>query len=243
MVHDAVGLRQVGGDAHRVGAVPSELNEGGLADEVAAEQHAIADFVLVQMADEIGPGEGSAFLDGDFESEPRAVGAAVGGVPRKMGIEIHGITGVPCSCVSGQGEFEEILQLLESTPQAFPVPFACFHKVGQAFDLDATDGRLDVEGFDVIAEVGIDVFMVVSLGEFAELPLEAFAAGVVLAGGAPAVAAPVTEGFGVGLERCAADDVHRAAFPHGEVVGWVEGLSGEVAEGTSGSGEEKGGRV
>ena len=79
--------------------------------------------------------------------------------------------------------------------------------------------------------MAIDVLVVVAFGEFAELPAEAFVAGVVFAGGAPAVAAPIAEAFGVGLERGFADDVDRAAFAHGEVVGRVEGLGGDVTKG------------
>ena len=41
----------------------------------------------------------------------------------------------------------------------------------------------------------VNVFVVVSEGEIAELPLETLAAGVVFAGIAPAVASPVAEGL------------------------------------------------
>ena len=51
----------------------------------------------------------------------------------------------------------------------------------------------DVERLQIVAEMGVNVFVVVALRQFAELPVEAFAAGVVLAAGAPAVAAPIAE--------------------------------------------------
>ncbi len=76
--------------------------------------------------------------------------------------------------------------------------------------------------------------MVVAFGEFTELPLEALAASVVFPGRAPAVAAPIAKGLGIRLERRAADDVDGSAFAHGEVMGRVEGLGGDVAEGTGG---------
>jgi len=47
------------------------------------------------------------------------------------------------------------------------------------------DGGLHVRELEVVANVRIDVLVVVSAGELAELPLEALAAGVVFAGSAP----------------------------------------------------------
>jgi len=77
--------------------------------------------------------------------------------------------------------------------------------------------------------VAVNVFVVVALGEFAELPAEAFVAGVVFAGGAPAVAAPIAEAFRIGLERRAADDVDRPALAHRQVMRRVKRLRGDVA--------------
>src|SRR5205814_6061428 len=67
---------------------------------------------------------------------------------------------------------------------------------GEAIDLLQllpADGGLQVERLQVVAEVAVDVLVVVAVGEFAQLPAEALAAGVVLAAGAPAVTAPVAE--------------------------------------------------
>jgi len=68
-------------DAEGGGVVAAELDEGGLADEVAAEEHAVTDFLFVEVGGEFGAGEGGVFLDGDLEAEPGAGGAAAGGVP------------------------------------------------------------------------------------------------------------------------------------------------------------------
>ena len=87
LVHDAVGLREWGCDAHGVGVVAFELDEGGLADEVASEEHAVANFVGIEVADDFGAGEGGGFLDGDFEAEPGAVRAAAAFIPKERGIE------------------------------------------------------------------------------------------------------------------------------------------------------------
>lgn len=91
-------------------------------------------------------------------------------------------------------------------------------------------GGLHVGDLEVVAEVGVDVFVVVAVGQAAELLAEALATGVVAAGGAVAVAAPVAEGFGDGLELAVVGE-HRPAFAHGDVVGGVEAEGGDVAPG------------
>lgn len=70
-------------DSEGVWIIAYELNECWLANEVSAEEHAVADLVTVEFLCEFGAGEGGIFFDGDFESEPGAVGAAAGGVPNK----------------------------------------------------------------------------------------------------------------------------------------------------------------
>jgi len=141
--------------------------------------------------------------------------------------------------VGGEGEVDDFFQAVEAPAEPFPVALAGLDEVREAAELDSADGSLGVERLHVEAEVAVDVLVVVAFRQFAELPLEALAAGIVLAGSAPAVAAPVAEALGVGLERGAADDVDRAALTHGQVVRRVEGLGGKVAEGAGGSGEEE----
>lgn len=240
LVHDTVRTWKVTGDPHGIGIIVTELDEGWLADKIATEKHAVADPVLVEMSDQLGAGEGRTLLDGDFESEPGAVRLAATIIPREPGGQRFGVTVLLCFGGTGwkpgggvgrQGEFEYGLESVKTPAQLLPVPFPGLDESGQAADLDASDGGLDIEWLHVVAEVRIDVFVVVTFGEFAELPHEAFAAGVILAGRAPAIAAPVTERLGIGLERGAADDVDRSSLTHGQVVGRVEGLGGQVAEG------------
>ena len=71
--------------------------------------------------------------------------------------------------------------------------------------------------------------MIVAERQLAELPAEALLAGVVLARGAPAVAAPIAEALRVGFQRGAVHDVDRAAFAHREVVRGIKRLRGDVA--------------
>ena len=79
--------------------------------------------------------------------------------------------------------------------------------------------------------MAVDVLVVVAHGKVAQLPVEALVAGVVLARGAPAVAAPVAEGFRAGLQDRLRGDVHRSALAQGHVVWRIEALGGKVAEG------------
>ena len=97
---------------------------------------------------------------------------------------------------------------------------------------------MGIERLEVVAEVTVDVFVIVALGQLAELPAEALAAGVVFAGGAPAVATPVAEALGVGFERWVLDDIHGAPLAHREVMRWIEGLGGDVAPDASWRGEK-----
>ena len=99
--------------------------------------------------------------------------------------------------MGGQAEFEDIFQVSKAHAEDFPVPFTGFDEDGEFFELLTADGGLWVERLEVVAEVTVNVFVIVALWQFAELPAEAFAAGVVFARGAPAVAAPVAEALGV----------------------------------------------
>ena len=222
----AVGTNQADG----LGAVFAHLHEDGLPKEIAAEEHAVADLFFIQVVRQRTMGEGSGGFDADHETEPRAVGAAASGVPfisRASSVERRGL--IPCCGVGGQAEFEDIFQVGKARAEYFPVAFSGFDEGREFFELLPTYGGLRVERLEVVAEVAVNVFVVVALGQLAELPAEAFAAGVVLAGGAPAVAAPVAEALGVCFERRVLDDIHRAPLAHREMVRWVERLGGDVA--------------
>lgn len=97
LVHDRIGAgksgtdgfavdqdhrRTVGADqAGRVRSIFAELHEDGLAEQVSAEEHAVADLLLVQVAGKIGVAEGRRGLHPEHEAEPRCVGLAAGRVP------------------------------------------------------------------------------------------------------------------------------------------------------------------
>ena len=100
-VHDGVGSRECVGDAGVVdyrkgcavgtyqadglGAVFAHLNEDGLSEEIASEEHAVADLFFIQVVSQCSMRKGRARLDSNHETKPRAVGAATGGVPGEVG--------------------------------------------------------------------------------------------------------------------------------------------------------------
>src|ERR1035437_1541340 len=100
----------------------------------------------------------------------------------------------------------------------------------EARKLGTADGRLHVRGLEVVAEVAVDVLVVVAVGQAAELLGEALAAGVVLAAGAVAVATPVADGPGDPGQLVVIGDNH-AALAGGDVVRRIERQGGHVAEG------------
>ena len=130
----------------------------------------------------------------------------------------------------GQREIKDVGDTIKTGAERFPILLTRFDEGGEFLELLATDGSLGIERLQVIAKVAVNVFVVVALGEFAELPAKAFVAGVVLAGSAPAVASPIAEALGVGLERGFADDVNRPALAHRQVMRRVKRLRGDVAE-------------
>ena len=128
-------------------------------------------------------------------------------------------------------ELEKFFQIGQPAAEVFPVLAARFAEGRQFFQLLPADRGLDVERLQVIAEVRVNVFVVVAFGQFAELPAETFAAGVVLAAGAPAIAAPIAETFHQHFELHVAHDVDRAAFAQGEMMRRIKRLRGKIAEG------------
>jgi len=78
--------------------------------------------------------------------------------------------------------------------------------------------------------MAVNIFVVIALGQTAELPTKTFAAGVVATRGAKAIAPPIAKGFNDRLELTAVG-IHSAAFTHGDVVGGVKTQGRDIAEG------------
>ena len=135
----------------------------------------------------------------------------------------------PARSVGGEHEIEIFFEIAQAVAQVVPVIDAGLDEVGKFFQLNAADGGLDVQGLQIVAEVGINIFVVVAFGQFAELPVKTLATSIVHAPRTPAIATPIAEAFNDGNELQIAD-VDGAAFTESEVVRRVEGLSGKIAE-------------
>src|SRR6185312_13556490 len=96
-------------------------------------------------------------------------------------------------------------------------------------ELLAADGGLHVERLEIVAQVAVDVLVVVALGQRAEAPAEPLAAGVVLPRGAPAIAAPIAERLGDAAQAAGAGE-HGAPFAHRQVVRRIKTLRRQMAE-------------
>ena len=134
------------------------------------------------------------------------------------------LCGVAC------GEDQPVLVRFEQGMQSLKIGFPPGDKSLQLLELRQADRRLHVGYFQVVADVGIDVFMVVTEGQGAELLGEPFPAAVRLPAGAVAIAAPIAHRTGDASEqRIARQDA--AALSHRDVMGGIEGDGGQVAEG------------
>src|SRR5262249_54041663 len=96
----------------------------------------------------------------------------------------------------------------------------------------SADRRLDVEGLQVVAQVAVNVLVVVARRQVAELPAEALAASVVLAGRTPAIPTPVAKRLHDTLQPATLSE-HGATLAHGEVVRGIKALGCQVAKGAS----------
>ena len=117
-------------------------------------------------------GERRIGCDQEHEPEPAAVGAATGVVP---GEAIF----APAGGVGGQRKFHQRPQPIEALAQSLPIRFARRDEIGKLPHLPTPDGRLDVERLQVIAQMTVGIFVVVALGQLAQLPAETLVAGVV----------------------------------------------------------------
>ena len=143
----------------------------GLAKQVAAEQKTSSDlFVVIEKTQHV------------FSIE------------RRVGAKRHAETEPGRLAVFGcDRQHEHVFEMLQSVPQILPVPPARRDELVQPLQLGKTDRRLHVGNFQIIAEMRISVFVIVSERQFAELPAKPLLAGVVLARLAITVPAPIPE--------------------------------------------------
>ena len=177
-----------------------------LPQEVASEELAGADLLFVEMADEVAAGELCRGTHRKREAEPAGVRAGRRG-----------------------GEDKHVLQRLEARAKPGEVAAAGGDEAVELVELGHAHGRLHVGELQVVADVGIDVFVVVAVRQVAELPVEPLAAGVVVPRLAPAVAAPVAEALHELFELRRIGE-HDAPLAHRHVVRGIETARRHVAE-------------
>src|ERR1035441_3374042 len=141
--------------------------------QVPAEKVARLDTRRLQRIDQFGARERRLGSDGDHEPEPRRVRLRGRGVQNQ----------VP-------------LVLLQAGGQRGVVAFSGGYELIDLAQLGHPNGGLHIGHLEVVADVRIDVFVIVTEGKRAELLGEAFAAGVVFAAGAVAIASPIAKAAG-----------------------------------------------
>jgi len=129
-----------------------------------------------------------------------------------------------------QAEIEDLVEIGKSGAEVFPVLRPSLDEGGKFPELLAPDGSLGIKGLQVIAKVAVGVFVVISRREFAEIPSEAFAAGIVLARRTPTVTSPVTETLRISFQWRTGNNIHGSSLSHGQVVRRIERLGGDISE-------------
>ena len=149
VVHDEIRVRQVPRNAM------GNVLICGVAQEIAAEEVSGLDAVGFQKCGQVVAGKTGLIFHCDDITEPGGIGILRG--PGKDETVFVGFQNL--------GEFPEIL-------------FAPGDELLEFLELGAADGGLHVRHLEVIADVAVNVFMVIAEGQGAKLLAEAFPAGV-----------------------------------------------------------------
>ena len=137
-------------------------------DQVSGEQHSRLDAFALDVLDEFIPV--CSLLACDQETKP-----ARSGVLRR------------------NREDQAVFRLRKSGSQTVKVVSSALHEGREFLDLRAADRCLKVCRFQVIAEMGVYIFVVIAERKFSVLSVETMSAHIVMSGRADAVAAPVAE--------------------------------------------------
>jgi len=199
VVHDEVCVRQVPRNAM------GNVLICGVAQKVAAEEVARFDAVGFQICSDVVAGEPGAFPDGEHVTKPGGIGILSG--PGKDEIGFVG--------------FIEFIEFVE-------VIFSSGDELLEFPELGAADGSLHGRHLEVVTDMAVNVLVIITEGQGAELLTETFPAGVAFATGAVAIPAPVPDGAG-DAGQVVVIGGHAATFAQGNVMGRVEGKGGEVA--------------
>ena len=184
-----------------------DVREGRVPEQVAGEKIARLDAGGFQGVDQFRAGEGRAGPQRDHVAKPGRVGPGRRAVQDQVALMFlqagfeHRVIAFPRS--------DDLLELCQ---------------------LRHADGGLHVRHLQVVADVRVNVFVIIAEGQRAELLRETFAAGVILAAGAVAVPAPVAQAPG-DAGQVLVGHGHRAAFAHRNVVCGIEAERRQVPKG------------
>ena len=168
MIHNVISTFQIADYAVAL-TRGAHFIKGGMLQKIARKQVACLDLPALQVLGKVVTGEARIFLHRDKETEPSRVGILL-----RFGKDKAGYTR------------KAFFQVGEVRPPGFDNGVQ-FLKLGTA------DGGLHIGHFQVIPEMGINIFMVVTYRKVAKLFAETIFARVVNAPDTPAVTAPVTE--------------------------------------------------
>src|ERR1700689_1682297 len=91
----------------------------------------------------------------------------------------------------GLRQNEDVFEIAKRVMKLGKVGATRGDETGQLFELRNSDGGLHVSRLEVVADMAVNIFVVVARWQVAEFPLKAATAGVRLSGITPAVAAPI----------------------------------------------------
>ena len=143
---------------------------GWMAKEIATEKVACFNVVDLQKCSQIVTGKTGPFSDCDDVAEPGGIR-----IPR------------------GSGENEAIFMVYYRLCEFLEILLTAGNEVGEFLELGAADGGLHVGNFEIVTNMTVNVFVVIAIGQRAELLAETFAACVVLTACAVTITAPVAD--------------------------------------------------
>jgi hypothetical protein len=177
----------------------------GMAQEIAAEEVSGLDAVGLQKYRQVVAGKTGMIFHRDDVTEPGGIGD-----------------------VCGPGKDEAVFAGFQNLGKLPEILFAPSDELIEFPELSAADGGLHVCYLEIVADVAVNVFVVIPKWQGAELLDEAFPASVAFPPGAVTIPAPVTDGAG-DASQVVVIGSHAAPFAQSDVMGGVEGKGGEVA--------------
>ena len=126
-------------------------------------------------------------------------------------------------------QYKHIGHRVKIITKILPVLFAPGGKRRKLFKLLNTDGCLHFGRLQVIAQMRIHVFVIVTLGEQSVLPVKAVMTGIILTGSAAAVTSPVAKRFDKSVQQCVIG-IHGTALSHSHMVRRVKAGCSDIAD-------------